>query len=264
MSSSSINAVHLTSPDPLAKSGAASLILLHGWNHSLEMLRPLGNLLAVDFDVHLIDLPGFGKSSKPDKSQFDRPWGTADYAKAILEYLDSNNLKQVVLVGHSFGGKVSLYLASEVPERVKQLVLINSSGIPRKHGFYKRLKIYSVKTLRTVLKFLKNRFGVKLYDSWFIPRFASPDYKNAGPLLATFVKIVNEDLTERVKKIGAPALLIWGDKDTETPLEVGRRMQQLIAGSKLIELVGEDHVPFLGAGASRCAYYIKNFLTEPF
>ena len=230
-------------------------IVLHGWAHNLEIIRPLAELLTGLGQIHLLDLPGFGKSPAPEST-----WGTEDYANCVKSYLDSHQIESAIFVGHSFGGKTSLKLASINPERVKALVLINSSGLKGKPPLSRRIKISYVKTLRTVLRFLQNRFNIKLYETWFIPRFSSPDYKNAGPLKSTFVKVVNEELSEEIAGISAPALCLWGDQDTETPLEMGRRMSELLKNGRLVVLEGQGHTPFSGPGAAVCAFHIKEFI----
>lgn len=235
--------------------GRPPIILLHGWGHHLGFVKPLGELLNDVTPVHLVDLPGFGQSPAPPTA-----WGTADYADRMLRYLDDNGISKAVFIGHSFGGKTSLKLASAHPERVERLVLINSSGLRRRPGFVKSAKIRYVKTLRWTLRFLQNRLGIRWYDSWFIPRFASPDYKNAGPMRATFVRVVNEHLDADIENIATPALLLWGENDEETPLEAGQRMAAMIRGSELVVLESQGHLPFAGAGAAVCAYHIKHFL----
>ncbi len=251
MADSSLNVLRLGSPNN------PPLIILHGWRQSIQVMRPLGELLADQADVHLIDLPGFGGSAAPEET-----WGTADFAKAVLSYLDQSKLSSCDFLGHSFGGKTSMKIAATHPERVRSLILIGSSGIPGHPNFQRRLKIKAIRALRSVLRILQNKAGIKLYDQWFIPRFASPDYKTAGNLRNTFVKIVNEDLSAELASVTARALLIWGELDTETPPEMGQRISNLIQRSRFIVLDGKDHYPFIGAGASLCAYHIKQFLSE--
>ncbi|MFN8392273.1 MAG: alpha/beta hydrolase [Bdellovibrionota bacterium] len=246
-----LNVVTLGSPD------ARPLILLHGWRQSLEALRPLGEFLANDFRVHLIDLPGFGQSPLPDEV-----WGTGDYAKRILRYLEEQKLSRAIFAGHSFGGKVSLFIAGSTPNKVERLILMDSSGVPARFSWKRRARIQWIKTLRFFLKPLQRKWNVPLYEKWFVPRYASSDYQTAGALRNTFVKVVNEDLTELLPKIEAPSLLLWGELDNETPVTSGQRMAELIPQAELVVLPGKDHFPYLGTGASVCAYHIKRFLKQ--
>jgi len=228
--------------------------MLHGWGQTLESLLPLGELIRPWARVHLIDLPGFGASSMPEGD-----WDTSQYAKRILSYMDYNGLKQVDLLGHSFGGRVAIGLASKYPDRVRRLVLINSAGLLPRRSPVQKLGMGWIKWLGVALSLLSSFFGPGLKE-WHIQRYGSEDYKNAGPLRGTLVKTVTEDLTHDASEIKAPTLLIWGEQDTTIPLEMGCRFQCLIAGSKLVQLPGKDHYPFQGDGAHLCAYYVIDFI----
>jgi pimeloyl-ACP methyl ester carboxylesterase len=231
------------------------VLMLHGWGRSLESLLPLADLLADAADVHLIDLPGFGGSGAPDGV-----WGTKEYAETIKHYLDDQDLSHVTLLGHSFGGKVSIRFASKYPERVEGLILVDSSGLKPIRSFRKKMRFLMVSVLRRVARLIDKYAGLEVYRNWFIPRFASADYLNAGPLKETFVRVVNEDLAASVAKISAPTLLIWGEDDTETPLEMAHRLKGLLRVASLVVLPGKGHYPFEGSGAHLCAHYIGSFL----
>lgn len=231
------------------------ILLLHGWGQTLESLKPLGELLAREAQIHLIDLPGFGKSTPPPQD-----WDTIQYAERILQYMDEQGLEQVDLLGHSFGGRVSIRLASRYPVRVRSLVLINSGGLQRQRNFRQQIRSQYIKSLRQAFGLIPV-YGERL-KAWHSDRFGSRDYKNAGILRGTLVKTVNEDLTEEASRIQKPTLLIWGELDTETPIEMGHRYNQIIPNSKLISLPGRDHFLFRGEGSHLCAYYIEKFLRE--
>lgn len=231
------------------------ILLLHGWGQTLQSLQPLGELLAREAQVHLIDLPGFGKSAPPPQD-----WGSLDYAERILQYIDEQGLERVDLLGHSLGGRISIRLGSRYPDRVRSIVLINSAGLQRQRTIRQQIRTQYIKSLRKVLEVIPvYRERLK---SWHSDRFGSRDYKNAGILRGTLVKTVNEDLAEDASNIKAPTLLIWGELDTETPIEMGRRYNQIISNSKLISLPGRDHFLFQGEGSHLCAYYVKKFLQD--
>src|SRR5436309_3048695 len=95
-------------------SGAGEpVLMLHGWGHSMQNLWPLGELLEAQFQVHLIDLPGFGRSPKPPDD-----WGTVQYSERIAHYLDQQRLHSAHFIGHSFVGRVAMRLAARHPDRV--------------------------------------------------------------------------------------------------------------------------------------------------
>jgi pimeloyl-ACP methyl ester carboxylesterase len=218
-------------------------------------LYPLGELIADEARVHLIDLPGFGRSEAPAEV-----WGKEEYAKCIVEYLDRQGIEKADFLGHSFGGKVAMSVAARYPARVRGLVLVNSSGLKRRRTGKEQARYAFVRSLRSILRTVDKVFRTKYYTEFFIPRFASADYKSAGPLRALLVRSVNEDLTEEARQITAPSLLIWGTKDTETPIELGRRLHHLIRNSTLTELPGVGHNPFDWAGFHLLATLVLPFL----
>ncbi|HEY9784828.1 MAG TPA: alpha/beta hydrolase [Candidatus Obscuribacterales bacterium] len=234
-----------------------TIVILHGWGQSLEPLRALGDLLSRFYTVYLLDLPGFGLSPRPEQD-----WGTVDYAQCILKFLDDTGIKKTVLIGHSFGGRVGIRLASRYPDRLESLVLINSGGL---RPIVKGKRLLRSRLLRLLSKFLKKidqTFGSRCFESWFVPRYGSRDYKNAGELRNILVKTVNEDISMDASKVPVKTLLLWGDRDEETPVEMGYRLNRLIPNSKLIVLPGKDHFPFLEEGAHLCATHILRFLKE--
>ena len=243
--------------EKISGGNALPLIVLHGWRQDRNSLRGVAEFLQEGREVHLIDLPGFGESEAPPNA-----WGTPEYAARLLAYLDEQKIDRADFLGHSYGGRISMYLAFTTPARVSRLVLIDASGVRAKPPLRRQLKILAVKTTRNVLRFCKQKFGLKLYETWFIPRFASADYKASGTMREVFVRIVNEEFSEEVKLIKAPTLILWGELDTETPVAVAHKLHSLIPGSSLVVLPGKDHFPFLGSGASLCAYHVKNFFAE--
>ena len=98
--------------------------------------------------------------------------------------------------------------------------------------------------------------------AWHSQKYGSRDYLNAGVLRGTLVKTVSEDLTEIASKILLPTLLLWGEADTETPVEMGHRYHSLLANSELITIPNRDHFMFQAEGSHLCSYYVDKFLTK--
>ena len=78
------------------------IILLHGWGQNIEMMQPLGNLLADNYHITIIDLPGFGKSKEPKVAL-----SVMDYTDIVHSLAEKLNIKKPTLIGHSFGGRIS-------------------------------------------------------------------------------------------------------------------------------------------------------------
>ena len=174
--------------------------------------------------------------------------------------MDEQGLKQAVLLGHSFGGRISIQLAAAFPERVLAMVLINGHGLRLPPPLSASLKTKGMGFLRSLIKFFDSVSGSTLFKDWFVPRFASPDYLKAGVLRKTFVKVVNEDLTSEAAGIKVPSFLLWGGADTETPLALGQRLHDLIKNSELVVLPEAGHNMHLDSGAYLCAFHLLPFL----
>jgi pimeloyl-ACP methyl ester carboxylesterase len=242
-------------------SGDQTLLMMHGWGQNLRALQPMAELLADSpqerlrqrVKIHVLDLPGFGKSPPPPED-----WNTTQYADRVLAYMDECGIERTDLLGHSFGGRVSMRLAHKYPDRVRSIVLINSGGLQRQRTFQQSLRSQWIKTMRSAFKVSPvNRQA--LLD-WHSQKYGSRDYLNAGVLRGTMVKTVSEDVTEIVKQIKAPVLLLWGEADTETPVEMAHRYHRLFPNSQLITVPRRDHFIYQAEGAHLCAYYVQNFL----
>lgn len=231
------------------------ILIMHGWGQSIEGMRPLGELLGKSAQVHLIDLPGFGRSPRPSED-----WDAIGYAECIHKYIVDNGIQKPDVLGHSFGGKVATRLASRYPDSIRGLMLMDSSGLKRKPEGKKKLRSDLLRSLNKLLKWSDKTFNTNYFEGWFVPKFGSRDYKEAGELRNILVKTVNEDVTEDAQKITSPTLILWGELDQETPVDMANRLNELIAGSKLVVFPKKDHFPYLGDGVHLCARYILDFL----
>jgi len=218
------------------------IIFLHGWQQNSGSFLPLVPFFYQHFKLYLPDLPGFGKTPLPN-----RPFSSRDYAKVIAEWMNRANIKETIVIGHSFGGKVASLLTYHYPKRVKKLILIAPSGIPENHWWY-RLTAKIPPRIKTTL-------------SLALPKKThSRDYNNAGPLLPTFKKIVKENLRPILPNIKQPALIIWGKEDQELPFKNGQKIHKLLPNSKL-EIVPGGHFPFWD-NPKEISQIIKHFLKD--
>ncbi len=227
----------------------------HGWGQTGAAFRPLAQSFEKSGRHYLIDFPGFGNSPPPSSI-----WGTEQYADALATFIESEIKEPVIWAGHSFGCRVGLQIAARRPDLIKGLFLISAAGLKRKRPLLK--KIYM--TARIILfKSLKKLIPHGLInESWLYKTFGSADYKAAGPMRSIFVKTVNQDLSDIAKTVKCPVMLVYGSNDTETPPEIGRRLNKLIASSEYIELPGLDHYTILGTGRHQTAAVLKNFIKK--
>lgn len=239
------------------KEDSIPVILIHGWSNSIEVVKPFANVLANYFQVVAIDLPGHGKSGSPSNI-----WDMEAFANTLKKFLDDQDISKANFIGHSFGGKTIIKFCDLYPEYINQIVLIGASGLRLAPSLQKRVFYLYLKFLRNFIRFKNTKFGQKIYQNWYIPKYASRDYKNAGPLTKTFVKTLNEELELELSRIKKAALLIWGADDDESPKGVGVKMHELIKDSELIIMEGADHFPFLGNGQSLVTRYVRDFFSK--
>jgi pimeloyl-ACP methyl ester carboxylesterase len=237
-----------------AEDAQQTVILLHGWGRSLKDMHSLGAALAERGDrVHLLDMPGFGDSPLPPDA-----WGVADYARLVAHYLDATCSTKVRLIGHSFGGRISIVLGADYPDKIDKIVLTASAGVlpPR--------------SARDVVigigKQIMQLPGLSVFErqmrDWAKRQFGSADYKAAGALELTFRKVIAEDLVPFAGRIKAPTLLIWGDADVDTPLSQARVLEKTIPDAGLVVFQGATHFAY----QERLLEFVRivdTFFTQP-
>lgn len=207
-----------------------TLIYLHGWGQNKEMMEPIATPFAKDNNILLIDLPGFGKSPEPKTA-----WSLFDYVEMVHELVTSLNIENPILIGHSFGGKISILYASKYD--VSKLVLLASpyKVARKKLTLLQRIlkKTAKVSFLKGFTNYMKNQIG-------------STDYKQASELMRqVMVKHINTDVTEECKKIKCPTLIMWGTNDTTLGIENGYELEKLIKDAAVILFENGTHFAYL-------------------
>lgn len=225
------------------------VVVLHGWGGRIESMAPLLKCLT-HTRVIAIDLPGFGRSPAPTE-----PWGTPQYADFVEGLLAGLGVERADFIGHSFGGKVSVYLAATRPGLVDKLVLAGSSGLRKPPSFKTRIKRMISKQARRVGAL--GAPGRRIRDALY-RKIASDDYKQAGELRAILVKVVNEDLTDMLPQVRSSTLLIWGSEDDAVPLSHARTFEELIPDAGLVVMEGAGHFAYLDESDRFCAI-VRNF-----
>jgi pimeloyl-ACP methyl ester carboxylesterase len=185
----------------------------------------------------------------------------------VEAFIETEQLKDTVLICHSFGGRVALDLAARRPDLVGRLVLMGSAGIrpKRKASYY--VKLYSFKAVRLLAKVPGFTWLLSDFLQQYPQKYGSSDYQKASEVMRrTLSSVVNEDLTPVLKDIAAPTLLIWGDKDTATPVEHARIMEAAIPGARvpgggLVVYEGFGHYAFLQK-APETLKAIRHFLGQ--
>ena len=211
-------------------SSNVNLVYLHGWGQNIEMMMPIAKPFIKKYNVLIIDLPGFGDSEEPKEV-----WSIYDFADMVHELTKEVKMKKPILIGHSFGGKISLVYSSLY--ETNKLVLLASP-------YKKNIKKDSFKT--KVLKAMKKVPGLKKLAEYAKKYFGSTDYKNASVMMRKIlVKHVNLDVSEDAKKIKCPTLLIWGTNDEAVPYKDARELESIISNCGLVTYEGNTHYAYL-------------------
>lgn len=205
------------------------LLFLHGWSQTLHSFDTLTPAFLNNFRVVRLNLPGFGGSELPSES-----WGIGEYVHFVQDFCHKLQIEPYTLVGHSFGGRIIIKGVSENVFHPKKIVLIASAGIATHKTLRARLFLVISKVGNIGLYFLPRKAREHLRKR-FYGIVGSSDYINANnPILkGMFLKAIREDLTDSARLISAPTLLIWGKQDIVTPYSDGKRLHDLISGSKL-------------------------------
>lgn len=223
-----------------------TIVLLHGWGQNIQMMKPLGDSLSKEYQILVIDLPGHGNSEEPKEV-----WNLYNYVETVHALITSLKIKQPVLVGHSFGGKISLLYASKY--EVKKLIILAAP-------FKKEIQKLSLKT--RCLKALKKVPGLNKLENWAKQHMGSTDYRNASPIMRQIlVNHVNLDITEEIKKITVPTLLIWGTMDEAVPLARAYELESMIPNAGVVEYEGCTHYAYLER-LNQTVSVIRQFMRE--
>lgn len=206
------------------------IVYLHGWGQNIQMMEPIANPLVKTHHLIILDLPGFGESDEPETA-----WTLDEYVEMLHTLLERLKIDKPNLIGHSFGGKISLLYASKY--EVDKLMLLASP-------FKVKIKKPSKKV--QLLKKAAQIPGLGKLAESMKKHIGSTDYKNASPIMRDIlVKHVNTDLTESAKNIKCPTFIIWGTNDEAVPVEDAHELESLIKDSGLAIYEGCTHYAYL-------------------
>lgn len=226
----------------IEKGNGEAVLLLHGWGADITLYQGIIDTLAKGRRVIALDMPGFGKTPEPPG-----PWCVDDYVDFVLKFIETFEVKRISIVVHSFGGRVFFKMNSRknLPFTIEKAVLIDSAGILPKKTLKQKINLRCYKIGRAVMSTRVLHFLYPDAVDDMRRRRGSADYNNATPTMrATLVKVVNEDLEPFIHLVKCPTLLIWGDRDTATPLADGKRMEELIPDAGLVVCEGAGHFSF--------------------
>lgn len=203
-------------------------MILHGWGSCAKNWDKAKELLEIqEYKVHAPDLPGFGDNPPPK-----RAWSIDDYVDWLGSYCEKQNLSQIFLLGHSFGGSIAVKFSLKYPEKIKKLFLVSPSLIRRK-----TLKKEIIKKISRPFSFLPAGVKKIIYR-----KVLKSDYPLSGEAMReTFLKVIGEDVSRYLGEVGVPTIIIWGENDDITPLKDAYLINKEIKKSRLIIIKNKNH-----------------------
>jgi pimeloyl-ACP methyl ester carboxylesterase len=236
----------------------APVLLIHGFGASTYTWRHVAPELAKTHRVIAVDLKGFGQSDKP----FDSRYSVFDQAELLAQLIVDKDLRNLTLVGHSFGGGIALLLALEANERLEgritKLVLLDSIAYPQNIPVFFRLldvPLVSHLGVSMIPPSVQTRVALRIayfddskIDQDEVDTYAAPLRTAAGKhaIIYSARQIVPDglaEISERYKTIELPTLILWCDHDRIVPLEVGLKLRRTLPNSTLRLVEGCGHMP---------------------
>ncbi len=228
------------------------LVLVHGFGASTYSWRLVMPRLAESFRVIAVDLSGFGYTQRPsDRARYTRE----AQGELVLAVMDKLGFESAHLMGHSYGGGISLWISWKHPARVRSLVLVDSSAPT--YSYDRRSRAASFRPLTSL--FLRTwvlRPSVvrkALLRSFYDDSLVTPELVQAywdrlrvegviGAYYGLTVPVRGPVETVVLEEIRVPTFIVWGSDDPLIPVESGRRAaERMHADFVVLEKTG--HVP---------------------
>ena len=208
------------------------IYIIHGWTYTTDAWGAcIAALREKGCEPIMLNVPGLTKPSS-------EVWTLEKYVAWLKTKVESE--RDLALVGHSNGGRIAIAFAATYPEIVQKLILVDAAGIAH-HEFLLEVKrvvfgvVAKVGRIFTTSPFLRKAFYRLI---------GARDYERASENMRTTMKnLIGRDLTPELEHITAPTLIIWGEKDTATPLSDAHIMHERIHGSELYTIPDAHHSP---------------------
>ena len=230
---------------------AKVLILLHGFGASLHTWEPWAGRLSGAFRVIRFDLPGFGLTGADP---------TGDYSDrrsmhVLLALMDRLGVRRASLIGNSLGGKIAWNFALDYPDRVDRLVLVSPDGFASPGFEYGKKPVLPlmVRLLPYVMprSFLRMSLAPAYGDPKALTDATVTRYRDLmlapgvrTAMLARMRQVMLDDPQPLLRRIQAPTLLLWGEKDGMIPFSNAADYARFLPHATLVALPGLGHVPF--------------------
>lgn len=217
---------NITSYEYINNNKENTILFIHGWGCNKKYMHNLAYNIK-NCNCLLIDLPGF-----KENELFKSPKSFEEIAQIILNFINKNNFRIDYIVGHSFGGKLAVYLSNQI--KLKHMFLIAASIYNKKRHLNYYIKVLAYKLLKRfkcMRKYLNN--------------FGSDDYKILSPIMKkTMSNVINYKMYCHLKANKTPTTLIYGINDKITPLYIAYKTKKHLFDCNIIKIKG-DHFAYL-------------------
>jgi pimeloyl-ACP methyl ester carboxylesterase len=225
-----------------------TVVLIHGlaasiysWRHAILPIAQAG------FRVIAFDNRGFGFSDKPAHG-----YSNEAYVRLLFGLMDSLDVSEAILVGHSMGGAIAAQAAIDRPDRVRALVLVDAAGLSVRWPFMLRAARWPV--VGVVIDRLRGRAATarilkSLYaepsrvtpedvDQYYAP-LAEPGFGRG--LRGVLREFRFDALRDRLGQVATPTLVMWGTRDRLIPPGVGQAMAEQLPRAVLVRFPDAGH-----------------------
>ena len=172
-----------------------AVVILHGWSKEREPYVPLSDVVSEGYRAIAPSLPGFGGSDEPPE-----PWDVDKFTDTIVEFITALGLEKVILMGHSYGGRVIIKMASreDLPFEISKIILVDAAGVLPQRGLDYKMRVGAYKVGKKIMLSapMKKLFPGAV-EKWQ-KKQGSADYAAASPVMrGCLVKAVNEEQNDR-------------------------------------------------------------------
>lgn len=211
------------------------IYIIHGWTYSIDKYTAFNSALRLKgFEPVVLKIPGL-----TGKLDIEKILTLDDYIKWLKQIIN-NERNKVILIGHSNGGRIALNFTIKYPQKVSNLILMNSAGIYHNELYIQMKRLF----FATLAKVGKGITKSQTLRNLLYKFTRENDYKNASSHMGkTMINFIKSDIVLDLNKVSVPTLIIWGENDSVLPLKDGKKMHELIKNSILEIIKGARHSP---------------------
>jgi pimeloyl-ACP methyl ester carboxylesterase len=229
--------------------GSRTVVCLHGAGSRADRWRRnLPGLAARGYHVYALDYPGHGFAAKDPHYEH----GVPRYAEVAKDFVDGLHTDGIALLGTSIGGHIAAWVACEIPEKIRAVVLIGAVGIVAPDA---TSSVDSGRVSNTSLTGVRDKLEFLVYDkqlvtdAWVKEEYRINSSPGAPESLARLRRYLEQERSsdvvgDRYAALNLPSMLVWGNEDRWVPTDVGRQTADLLAKAPFVLIERAGHAPY--------------------